>query len=126
MLNNFTNIFPTSSTVYNELYHDCSIVTHTHQHRDTIAYHSTIYRQGEPHPTFLNTQCTVGQDTIHLWSEVAMLWYRKLIIDVTIPNPYSPTYAIATFAQGPDAHPKPGELPLQHSRRRDSLGAPDG
>ena len=124
--NYFPNVFPPSSTVYNELYDDCTVTTRTYQYRDTIAYYSTIRRQGEPHPTFLDTKCTVGRDTIHLRSEVSTLRYRKLILNITIPNPYSPAYAIATLSEGPDANPEFGELPPQHSRRRDSLGAPRG
>ena len=36
-----------------------------------------------------------------------MHWYRKLIVDITVPNPYSPTYSITTFSEGSNADPEP-------------------
>jgi len=80
-------------------------------------------KMAETQPTFLDTRCTVGWDMIHLRSEVSTNWYQKLIIDITVSNRYSPMYSIATFPKSPNANPKP-QFPPQHSRRRDTLGAP--
>jgi len=104
------NVFPPASHTYSQVYDNCSVLTRTHQYGDTIAYYSTIIRNGKTQPTFLDTKCTVGRDTIHLRSEVSTNWYQKLIINITIPNPYSPLYSIATFLESPNANPEP-QLP---------------
>jgi len=91
------DIFPPLITTYTEQKDDYAIITRVHQNGNTLTYYTTLRRHNQPHPTFIDTTCTVDWDKIHLRPTVSNHKFRQPLIDVTIPNPYSPAYTIGAF-----------------------------
>ena len=91
------DIFPPLVTTYTEQKDDYAIVTRVHQSGNVLTYYTTLRQSEQPHPTFIDTTCTVGWDEIHIRSMVSNHRFRQPLIDVTFPNPYSPAYTIGAF-----------------------------
>jgi len=91
------DIFPPLVTTYTEQKDDYALVTHVHQSGNVLTYYTTLRQNNQPHPTFIDTTCTMGWDKIHLRSTVSNHKFRQPLIDITIPNPYSPAYSIGAF-----------------------------
>jgi len=91
------DIFSPLVTTYTEQKDDYTLITRVHQNGNVLTYYTTLRRSNQPHPTFIDTTCTVGWDEIHFRSTVSNYKFRQPFIDVTIPNPYSPSYTIGAF-----------------------------
>ena len=92
------NVFTPGITNYIEQKDDFTIVTCVHQSGNVLTYYTTLWRTNQPHPTFINTTCTIEWDQIHLRCMVSNHKFRQPIADITVPNPYSPMYALSTFS----------------------------
>ena len=90
------NVFTPSVANYIEQKDDFTIVTYVHQSGNTLTYYTTLRQANQPHPTFIDTTCTVNWDQIHLRCMVPK--FCQPITDITVPNPYSPLYALSTFS----------------------------